>query len=172
MPAPSHLFVLGVGNILLSDEGLGVRAVERLAAAYDLPANVEVLDGGTLGLDLLPRLEGVEALLLVDAVKAGGQPGALTRLEGDAIQMALAVKMSVHQVGLQELLAVSAFQGTRPSQIVLWGMEPATIEWGLELSPRVAARLDALVEAVAQELRAWGAELVRRPAGNRPETTS
>jgi hydrogenase maturation protease len=164
--APSIL-VLGVGNILLTDEGLGVRAVERLAAAHDLPENVEVLDGGTLGLDLLPRLAGVDALLLVDAVKAGGQaggqPGALVRLEGDAIQAALAVKMSVHQVGLQELLAVSAFQGTLPPQIVLWGMEPAEIDWGLELSGPVAARLDALAEAVAQELRTWGADLARRP---------
>ena len=158
-----NILVLGLGNILLTDEGLGVRAVERLAAAHDLPENVEVLDGGTLGLDLLPRLAGVDALLLVDAVKAGGQPGALVRLEGDAIQAVLAVKMSVHQVGLQELLAVSAFQGTRPPRIVLWGMEPAEIDWGLELSPPVAARLNVLAEAVAQELRAWGTDLARRP---------
>jgi hydrogenase maturation protease len=152
------ILVMGVGNILLSDEGLGVRAVELLAAAYDLPGNVEVLDGGTLGLDLLPRLAGVDALLLIDAVKAGRQPGALLRLEGDAIQAALAVKMSVHQVGLQELLAVSAFQGTLPARIVLWGMEPAEIDWGLELSPQVADRLHALAEAVAQELRSLGAD--------------
>jgi hydrogenase maturation protease len=158
------ILVLGLGNILLRDEGLGVRAVERLAAAYDLPGNVEVLDGGTLGLDLLPRLTGMDALLLVDAVKAGGQPGTLVRLEEDAIQAALAVKMSVHQVGLQELLAVSAFQGTRPPRVVLWGMEPAEIDWGLELSRPVTVRLDALSEAVAQELRTWGADLARRPA--------
>jgi hydrogenase maturation protease len=114
-------------------------------------------------LDLLPRLAGVDALLLVDAVKAGRLPGVPMRLEGDAILAALAVKMSVHQVGLRELLAVSAFQGTRPPQVVLWGMEPAKIDWGLELSPLVAARLDSLTEAVAQELRAWGANLARRP---------
>ena len=157
MLAPSHILVLGVGNILLQDEGLGVRAVERLAAIYDLPENVELLDGGTLSLDLLPRLDGVEALLLVDAVRAGGPAGALVRLEGDAIQAALAVKMSVHQVGLQELLAVSAFQGTRQPRVVLWGMEPAAIDWGLELSPTVAAGMEALVEVIVRELRAWGA---------------
>jgi len=161
---PDRILVLGLGNILLTDEGLGVRAVERLADTYDMPEHVELLDGGTLGLDLLPRLAGVDTLLLVDAVKSGGPPGALIRLEGDAIQAALTVKMSVHQVGLQELLAVSAFQGTRPSQIVLWGMEPAAIDWGLELAPPVAARLDALVEAVAQELQVWGVRLVQRPA--------
>jgi len=151
-----HILVLGLGNILLTDEGVGVRAVERLAAAYTWPENVELLDGGTLGLDLLPRLAGVDVLLLVDAVKAGGPPGALVRLEGDAIQAALAVKMSVHQVGLQELLAVSAFQGTQPPQVVLWGVEPAVIDWGLELSLPVAARLDELVESLVAELHAWG----------------
>ena len=161
--APSIL-VLGLGNILLRDEGLGVHAVERLAAAYDLPENVEVLDGGTLGLDLLPRLIGMDALLLVDAVKTGGRPGMLVRLEGDSIQSALAVKMSVHQVGLQELLAVSAFQGTLPPRVVLWGMEPAEIDWGLELSRPVAARLDALSEAVVQELRTWGVDLAWPPS--------
>ena len=154
---------MGLGNILLTDEGLGVRAVERLAAAYDLPANVEALDGGTLGLDLLPRLAGVDALLLVDAVRAGGQPGTPVHLKGDAIHAALAVKISVHQVGLLELLAVSAFHGSRPPQVVLWGMEPAVVDWGLELSPSVAAGLDALVENVVAELRAWGATLTLRP---------
>lgn len=157
-----RILVMGLGNILLMDEGLGVRAVERLADAYDLPENVEALDGGTLGLDLLPRLDGVDALLLVDAVKAREEPGTLVRLEGDAIQVALAVKMSVHQVGLQELLAVSAFQGTLPPQVVLWGMEPAAIDWGLELSPPIADGLDELVESIVAELRAWDADLAPR----------
>ena len=106
----------------------------------------------------------MDALLLVDAVKAGGSPGKLVRLEGDAIQAALAVKMSVHQVGLQELLAVSAFQGTLRARVVLWGMEPAEIDWGLEFSPPVTARLDALSEAVVRELRTWGADLAWRPS--------
>ncbi len=152
----SHILILGLGNILLQDEGLGVRAVERLAAAYDLPEEVEALDGGTLGLDLLPRLYGVDALLIVDAAASGQAPGTLARLEGDTIPAALAVKMSMHQVGLQDLMAASALQGMRPPRMVLWGMEPATLGWGLEFSPTVGARLDDLVAAVAQELRSWG----------------
>ena len=161
--APSIL-VLGLGNILLRDEGLGVHAVERLAAAYYLPENVEVIDGGTLGLDLLPRLTGVDALLLVDAVKAGQPPGTLVRLAGDRIQAALAVKMSVHQVGLQELLAVSAFQGSLPPRVILLGLEPSAIEWGLELSPPIAVGMAALVAAMVQELQTWGAAPTPRPS--------
>ncbi len=160
-----NILILGLGNILLRDEGLGVRAVERLAATYDLPENVEVLDGGTLGLDLLPRLDGVDALLLVDAVRAGRPPGTLVRLEGDSIQAALGVKMSVHQVGLQELLAVSAFQGSQPPRVVLLGLEPDAIEWGLELTPPIAAGIAALMEATVQELHIWGAALTPRLSG-------
>lgn len=158
----SRILLLGLGNILLQDEGLGVRAVERLAATYDLPEEVEALDGGTLGLDLLPRLYGVDGLLIVDAVASGQAPGTLVRLEGDAIPAALAVKMSMHQVGLQDLMAASALQGMRPPRMVLWGMEPATLGWGLDFSETVAARLADLVAAVVRELRSWGVAL--RPA--------
>jgi hydrogenase maturation protease len=152
----SSILILGLGNILLQDEGLGVAALDRLTTAYRLPPEVRAVDGGTLGLDLLPLLENVDALLIVDAVKTGQPPGTLVRLEGQAIPAGLAVKMSMHQFGLGELLAVSSLQGILPSRIVLWGMEPASFEWGVELSPVVAEKLDALVKAVAEELQDWG----------------
>ncbi len=154
-----QILVLGLGNILLQDEGLGVRAAERLAARYRLPPDVQVMDGGVMGLDLLPHLEGVSHLLITDAVQSGQPPGSLVRLEGEAIPAALSLKMSMHQVGLQELLALAGFQGTLPEQVVLWGLEPASLEWGLELSAPIAAQIDALVDAAAGELRAWGVEL-------------
>ena len=154
-----QILILGLGNILLQDEGLGVRAVERLAARYQLPPEVQVMDGGVMGLDLLPHLEGVSHLLIADAVQSGQPPGSLVRLEGEAIPAALSLKMSMHQVGLQELLALAGFQGTLPEQVVLWGLEPASLEWGLELSAPIAAQIDALVDAAAGELRAWGVDL-------------
>jgi hydrogenase maturation protease len=155
MQSPKIL-VLGLGNTLLQDDGLGVRAVERLMAEYDLPAEVEVLDGGVMGLDLLSHLEGVAALLIVDAVRAGLPPGTPIRLAGDAIPTALAQKMSMHQAGLQDLLAVSAFRGTLPQRVVLYGLEPEIIGWGNELSPNIAPQIDKLVDSVVQELRDWG----------------
>ena len=149
--------VLGVGNILVQDEGLGVRALERLQASHRLPSEVSAIDGGTMGLDLLPYLDGITHLLILDAVHGSRPPGALVRLEGEAIPVALAMKLSVHQIGLQELLAVARFQGTLPGRVVVWGMQPGCLEPGLELSDPVEARLDELVEAALRELGEWGA---------------
>ncbi len=166
MNTKSRILILGLGNILLQDEGLGVRALERLTAKYRLPQEVRAIDGGVMGLDLLPYLEGVTDLLLLDAVQTGQPPGTLVCLEGEEIPAALAVKMSMHQVGLQELLALSQLQGTLPRRVVLWGMEPASLDPGLDLSPAVAAQLDNLVQAVVQELREWGVEVVERRTMN------
>lgn len=154
--AESAILVLGVGNVLLSDEGAGVRALERLQERYLLPEQVRVLDGGTMGLDLLPYIEQTSSLLLLDAVRTGRPPGSLVRLEGDEIPAVLALKLSVHQVGLQELLAASLFRQTLPSRIVLLGIEPAVINWSLALSAPVAASLDDLASAAALELEHWG----------------
>jgi hydrogenase maturation protease len=152
----STILVLGIGNVLLSDEGAGVRALERLQGSYLLPDQVQALDGGTMGLDLLPYLEQTSALLILDAVRTGKPPGSLVRLEGDEIPAVLALKLSVHQIGLQELLAACLFRQTLPSRMVLWGIEPAVIGWGLELSTPVAASLDNLARASAFELQSWG----------------
>jgi hydrogenase maturation protease len=158
--------VLGVGNILLQDEGLGVRAVEHLSDRYCLPENVRVVDGGALGLNLLPLIEDTRALLIIDAIQTNLEPGALVRLEGDDISGALALKISMHQVGLRELLGVSTLRQTLPSRLVLWGMQPASIGWGLELSPAIAAGLAELVEEAVQELRSWGVALQHRPSSS------
>ena len=147
--------VLGVGNILVQDEGLGVRALERLLASHRLPSEASAIDGGTMGLDLLPYLDGITHLLILDAVHGSRPPGALVRLEGEAIPAALAMKLSVHQIGLQELLAVARFQGTLPGRVVVWGMQPACLEPGIGLSEPVRANLDELVEAAARELAFW-----------------
>lgn len=147
--------VLGVGNILVQDEGLGVRALERLQASHLLPSEVSAIDGGTMGLDLLPYLDGITHLLILDAVHGSRPPGALVRLEGEDIPAALAMKLSVHQIGLQELLAVASFQGTLPGRVVVWGMQPAGLEPGIGLSEPVRANLDELVEAAARELAFW-----------------
>ncbi len=158
-----RILVLGLGNILLSDEGLGIRAVEQLGTRYILPPEVQVIDGGVAGLDLLPYLEGVTHLLVVDAVQMGAAPGTLVRLADEAIPQGLPVKMSLHQVGLHELLALARLQGTLPPQVVVWGMEPAVLAPGLELSPTVAAGLERLVTAVTDELRGWGVIMEPKP---------
>jgi hydrogenase maturation protease len=150
------ILVLGLGNILMNDDAAGVRVVQELAGKYDFPADVRLLDGGTLGLDLLPQLEGVERLLVVDAVETGATPGTMIRLTGDDIPLALATKVSPHQMGLKDLLLVADLQGHAPPVMVLWGVQPGSIEMDLEMSPEVSAAIGPLQERVLAELASWG----------------
>jgi hydrogenase maturation protease len=148
--------VLGLGNILLRDEGIGVWVAESLSRGFEFPSEVTILEGGTLGLDLLPRLEGVERLLLIDVVKLGRGPGEVTRLEGDEVPAALDVKISPHQVGVQDLLAAARLLGREPPEVVLWGIEPERLDPGTGFSPLVLAALPRLQAEVLEELRRWG----------------
>jgi hydrogenase maturation protease len=155
--------VLGLGNILLGDEGVGVRVIERLLERYECPEGVRVMDGGTLGLDLLPYLEDAARLLVVDAVEARKPPGTLVRLTGEQVPLFLdAAKVSPHQEGLQDLLAVAALKGYLPTEVVFWGAQIEALGVGLELSPAVAAQLDALTGKVLEELARWGIEAQRK----------
>jgi hydrogenase maturation protease len=155
--------VLGLGNILLSDEGVGVRVIERLLEQYELPRGIRVMDGGTLGLDLLPYLEETSRLVVVDAVQSREPPGTLIRLTGDEIPIFLdAAKVSPHQEGLQDLLAAALLKGYLPDEVVFLGVQIESMGVGLELSPAVAAQVDALVDRVVEELGCWGIQLHRR----------
>ena len=155
-PNKVQTLVLGVGNTLLSDEGVGVHVVERLVKLYIIPEEVQVLDGGTLGMDLLYYLDGVENLLLVDAVEANREPGALVRLSGDEVPAFLSIKISPHQLGVPDMLAAAKLKGSFPQNIVLWGVQPASLEVGLELSETIAPLMDTLIAKVVSELRHWG----------------
>jgi len=150
------ILVLGIGNALMNDDGFGVRVIEKLQEEYRFPAEVTVLDGGTLGLDLLPRLEEADKLLIIDAVEMGAATGVVFRLEGDEVPRAFANKLSVHQMGVQDLLAVAELQGYCPEELVFWGVQPGSIEMELTLSAPVAAALDQVVLSVIEELRSWG----------------
>ncbi len=155
--------VLGIGNLVMSDDGIGVRVIQQLSACFRFPDGVTLLDGGTLGLDLLPQLEGVERLLVVDAVDIGKTPGTLTRLSGDDVPIVLETKVSPHQMGLKDLLAVAMLQGFAPLEMVLWGVQPEMIEMGTDLSPAVAGALNTLVKNVLLELDSWGIRANARP---------
>ncbi|HBG04473.1 MAG: hydrogenase expression/formation protein [Geobacteraceae bacterium GWC2_58_44] len=150
------ILVLGIGNLIMSDDGIGVKVVQLLAERFVFPPEVTVLDGGTLGLDLLPRLEGVERLLLVDAVESAKAPGTVVRLSGEEVPTALETKISPHQMGLKDLLAVAMLQGFAPQEMVLWGVQPAAIHLGTELSAAVAGRLEELAGKILAELAGWG----------------
>ena len=159
----AETLVLGLGNILLADEGVGVRVVERLLDQYEFPEGVRVMDGGTLGLDLLPYVEDASRLLVIDAVQARQPPGTLVRMVGDEVPMFLdASKVSPHQEGLQDLLAVAALKGYLPDEVVFWGAQIESLGVGLELSAPVAAQVDVLAGKVLEELVRWGVDAERK----------
>ena len=154
-----QILVLGLGNVLMNDDAIGVLAVERLQQEYQFPEGVKVVDGGTLGLDLLPFIEDADQLLIIDALEMKADPGSVFRLEGDEVPRAFASKLSVHQMGLQDLLAVADLQGYAPRELVFWGVQPGSIEMNMELSPPVAAAMDELIQSVVSELGNWGVRL-------------
>lgn len=143
--------VLGVGNILLKDEGVGVRVIERMRR-LKLPPGVRLMDGGTGGLDLLELFGQAHRVIVVDAVRGGGEPGAIYRFHADAIDVKTARISSLHEVNLYEVLNIARGLGESPGEVVIIGIEPKEIELDLELTPEVASRVDRLVELVLEEL--------------------
>ncbi len=156
--AGGPLLVLGVGNVLLRDEGVGVRVCEALdqeveEGQLELPPRTEIVDGGTLGLDLLPRIEDAGALVMVDAVDLRQPPGTVTVLRGDALHGALAGHVSPHQVGVGDLLAAARLRGGLPERVALVGIQPGEIAIGLDLTEAVAAAVPEAIAHVVGELR-------------------
>lgn len=150
--------VIGVGNILLRDEGVGVRVARELEALVrsgqiQVPPGSMIVDGGTLGLDLLPMIEDSRALVLIDAVDLGRQPGAVAVMRGPALHGTLARHASPHEVGVRDLLALARFAGSLPDAVALVGIQPGEVAVGLELTEPVEAALPFAIEAVVAELR-------------------
>ncbi len=152
----ARVLILGIGNLVMSDDGVGVKVVQKLQSRYRFPAGVAIVDGGTLGLDLLPMLEGVERLIVIDAIETGEKPGTCVRLSGDEIPIVLETKLSPHQMGLKDLLAVSRLMGHSPREMVLIGVQPGSIAMDSELTPEVEAQLEVMLTSVLKELDLWG----------------
>ncbi len=166
---PIPLLIVGLGNVLLGDDGLGVVAVDELVARFDLPDEVRVIDGGTLGLSLLPLLQSARRVILVDAIAADAEAGSLVRLVGEDVSHAAAHRLSPHQVGVADLLDGLRLLGGLPEEIVLIGLVPMSIELDLKRSLPVRDQMDRLVDAVAAETRAMGWDLRPRLRVSRPE---
>lgn len=145
------IMVMGVGNILMSDEGLGVRFLDQLKK-MDLPDNVELLEGGTAGLELVHLVQEVDYLIIVDAINAKAEPGALFRFHpGDLQVIPEQYEVSFHQIGIIEVLAMAKVLGQAP-QTLIFGIQPKSLEWGLDISPEIEALFPRLVEFVLKEV--------------------
>jgi len=147
--------VIGLGNPLMGDDGVGLAALARLRDDWQLDG-VELVDGATWGLALLPVIEDAERLVLVDAIAAHSRPGDVIELSRDRLPIYLSRKLSPHQVDMRDALAVAELRGRLPNDVVAIGVQPAAVTLGTELSPPVAGQLDALVRAVVTQLERWG----------------
>jgi hydrogenase maturation protease len=149
--------IFGAGNLLLTDEGFGVHFIQYLQKRYVFPEGVELYDGGTLGIMVTHMLEDADHVYLVDVIDAKGDPGDVYRYEKDDFMLGtLPVKMSPHQIGIQEVLALSELRDRCPDKISLFGVIPQSYDAGVELSPLLAEKLSGLAELVVGELQADG----------------
>jgi len=156
------LLVLGLGNPLCQDDGVGVMAVTRLLRDWSPGPGVRVMEGGTLGLWLLPLVESFRKVLLVDAIRAEGEPGTLVRIDGEDVARAAAHRLSVHQVGVGDLMDAAQLRGTLPPQLTLLGVVPETVSLGLGLTPRVERALPLLIQRIVDACAELGHPLQPR----------
>jgi hydrogenase maturation protease len=170
MDSRSSLLILGLGNLLCRDDGLGAFVAQEIAGTRIVPEGVRVLDGGTLGLALLPYLEDAERAVLVDAIQTDDAAGTFVRLEGDEVGPAVAARLSVHQVGVSDLIEAARWRDRIPPTLVLLGLVPETTDLGVGLSPAVLAGMPALVERVCEEAARLGFPLLKK-AGDESTTT-
>lgn len=147
--------ILGVGNILLKDEGVGVRVIERLEQEYHFPKEVELIDGGTAGPDLLPIIRNATHLIIVDAIHSRQKPGSISRLTPDELAVQIPPKASLHQLGLLEALHIARTLDGRLPHTVIIGIEPEDASgWGMELTPCINSSIPQLIALILQELTA------------------
>lgn len=151
--------ILALGNLMRTDDAVGMLALHRLLVDGRLPSGVVMIEGGTLGLDLLGRMDGITHLVVLDAVDFGAEPGTLRSFNGDEIRT-LPTSKSVHLLGFADLLKVLQLMDAPAMEVILFGAQPEITDWGTELTPKVEVALCRLVEAVVLQVARWSNELV------------
>jgi hydrogenase maturation protease len=159
MTSPHSIVVLGVGNTLMKDDGIGVAAVRALAEQYRFPPSVRLIEAGVAGLGLLPFIREATHLLIIDAVRAGLAPGAILRLTPDDLPKHRGLLLSAHEVGITEVIEMARFVGRLPETRII-GVQPLETDTvGLEVTPQLNEALPQVLMAAVEELRALGVEV-------------
>lgn len=155
----NSIVVLGVGNILLTDEGLGVHVVEDLKANYTFTPQISLIDGGTMGMELLTYMRGMKKILLIDAVNGGEAPGTIYEFPHRELEQYFTDHISVHEVGMQDILRIRAIQENPLEDAIVIGVEPESLDVGFEPSTPVQKALPEVKERVLRVLREWGVQI-------------
>ena len=155
-PKAKKVLVMGVGNTLLQDDGVGVHVTESLKASNTSTTELNILDGGTIGLSLLPEIEDADAVIIVDASEIGERPGSMRIFRDAEIDQQLSgKKRTVHEVALADLFSAAAIRGRCPAKRALIAIQPGSTDWGLEPTPDVQATIPLACEAISTMTRRW-----------------
>ena len=154
-----RISVLGIGNILLSDEGVGVHAVNAIKKKYAFSPEIELMDGGTMGLDLLPVFQTQDKIIIIDAVDFKKEPGHVGAIEGNKIPTVLNTKLSVHHIGFSDLLYAAKLTRETPPEVYLVGIQPKSFDVGLEMTDEIRSHLDYIIELAIQKLKEWDVQI-------------
>jgi hydrogenase maturation protease len=146
---PPKIVIIGVGNLLMKDEGIGIHAVQALQE-LDLPADIVTIDGGTSP-DLIAYTRAGDKMIIIDAAKAGGEPGTIYRFQPEDLAEVTGKLTSAHEMGVEENLKLMSLTGNEPEEVVIIGVEPGDIDWGTELSPELQDKLPAIIDTVLKE---------------------
>ena len=151
--------VLGIGNLLIGDEGVGCKTVEEISRRYTLPPAVECVDGGTAGFELLSMIDSKEHVILIDALRNDMEPGTVMMVEDEHVPKAFHARTTPHQLGICDVLAAAQLTETMPKHLTLYGIEPKSLDVGIGLSPEVEAGMEKTIGAVVEQLRHFGYEV-------------
>ncbi|WP_289088174.1 HyaD/HybD family hydrogenase maturation endopeptidase [uncultured Veillonella sp.] len=162
MATENSITLLGVGNILLSDEGVGVHVVNEMRQDYTFTPEINIVDGGTMGMELLSYMRGMKKLLLVDAVQGGESPGTVYEFLHQETETYFAEHISVHEVGMQDILRIRALQEDPLDDAVVIGVEPMSLDIGLEPTPLVQQAMPDMKQRIIAVLTNWGVEVKKK----------
>lgn len=154
----ADISVVGIGNIIMQDEGFGVRCAEYLQTITDYPDYVQIIDGGTLGMDLMPYIADTKKLLLIDAINIDAPVGSFHSFSGEELNAYFKDKLSVHDLGVNDMLAVFKITDNPIEEVVVMGIKPAVVSMGLELTTEVGAKIPEVAQKAKELVDKWVAE--------------
>lgn len=154
----SEVTILGIGNLLMGDEGVGIHALTTLQETYTFSPNINFIDGGTIGIDLIPYFEECKKMIIIDAVDSQEDPGFIVTLANEEIHYRFNTKLSLHHAGLSDVLSIIKLQEIEAPDMVLIGVQPKKVEMGLELSDTVGSKMEKVISIIINKLEEWGIE--------------
>ncbi len=157
-----RIVVIGIGNTLMSDEGVGVHIVSALIKEYHFYPKIELIDGGTAGMELLQFFQDNDKVIIIDAVNFNEEPGFVGSIENNNILQRLNTKLTMHHLGITDVLSSFQLTGGKAKEIFLLGIQPKSIEVGLELSDEIAKKTDKMISITLQKLEEWGIKAEKR----------